>query len=248
MNIFGENNVGCFVRARYGFAAGEGAVLAIVTGDNKTLDELPSNITDPFVVTGINFGQKENVHFQQAFNDRIYTYAFGAGLGQLDVQFAAFMGRKLSDEERQRATAAVTTVLPSPEETLARMLSVYSRGRVSQSKGQAVLSIGDSSVLRGPIIGMQSGTSNTEVGLQTFSITMRLTEVQLIQANGAEQTFRAVDTSAVDGAGVAYYAGGTVENPTAPTAIIGAVESYANTGVGNAAVTAHQLSSFQIAR
>jgi hypothetical protein len=95
---------------------------------------------------------------------------------------------------------------------------------------------------------MTSGTANTEIGLQNFSISMRLTEVQFVKGRGTEQDFGAVDTSGVDDGSVASFDGGTVATPPDPTVIIGAVAAYANSGLPDAAgvsVVASQFDAFQ---
>jgi len=204
--LFGVNDVGCFTIMTASLQEGRGAVLQINGADGKLLGSLPESMESPMVVVGFSSSQRERFSALTAFRDRVYLYAFGADSGELEVQFTAFLGR--SNETALKA--------------LDEFYSKYAQGRVSVSKAQAVLSFGNGSGLRGPIIGMGARTADAEMGLHTFSISMIQLEVQRLQRNSGKGTPAA--SAAV---------GGTPPSPEQIAADL-VLQQMSGTAIGNA--------------
>ena len=98
----------------------------------------------------------ERVTFQRAFNDRIYTYAFGSNIGQLSVQITAFLSTSADI-----ASSAFNT-----------MVNAYAQGRVSVSRKEAVLSFGANNVMRGVVLGMEGHTADVVTGIHQFTLSL----------------------------------------------------------------------------
>jgi hypothetical protein len=188
MRVFGSEPGrlrGCFAAFDIDLTGSEGAVLRLPEGGDITM--LPRREEGgPFnyglVVTNLSFDQKELVNFLRCFGSRIYTYAFGADLGDLTVQFAGFLAGGVSKvlgvgDSTSQFTAS--KVVPD-------FLRAYRQSRVSASRKLAIVSLGGSS-LSGFIVGMKSSTMRAESNVQMFTMNLKLVSVQGANAVGGQQ-------------------------------------------------------------
>jgi len=159
--IFGndQNIRGCFTVFHINASSGRGAILRMPQYSLPT-----SSYTDPLLVVGFSYSQKEATHMVKTFGDRTYTYAFGHDprSSVLQVNFVGFMirGKQYS------------SVVDS-------FNKAYKASRVSEGKAYAQLGFGAAtSPLRGFVIGMSSNTLDPETSVQGFAVDLALIEVQ----------------------------------------------------------------------
>jgi len=182
MRVFGSDSKsrgssrGCFVAFDLDVSGSEGAVLRMP--DTSNIKMLPNReaggaLNYPLVVVGVSFNQGEIAQFLKCFGGAIYTYAFGGDLGDLKVDFVGFLAGGVS-----RQLSAVDQNVQFAESNVVQdFLASYKQSRLSASRKLATLSIAGG-YLQGLILGMQSGTASAENNLQSFSIVMKLVEVQ----------------------------------------------------------------------
>jgi hypothetical protein len=68
----------------------------------------------------------------------------------------------------------------------ARVLEMYAAARISKSKQYASLVQGLGTTIRGQVVSLSSDTNNTEGNIQSFTLAMKLTEVQEGKASGGD--------------------------------------------------------------
>ena len=175
MNIFGRSNTGltrgCFVKFELDTAGSKGASLTICSSDGK--DVILPNTENPYlpvVLTGVDISQQESVGRLKCFRSRVYTYAFGADVGNVTVSFAVFLA---SGKVNKPNVAGSKPATVQASDVVATMLNLYKSGRVSQSKRSAVLSMGtDGSSIKGQIDTFKSGTQDLEHNIQSIQMGM----------------------------------------------------------------------------
>jgi len=178
MRVFGSDPGrlrGCFAAFDIDVAGSQGAVLRLPEGgDIKMLPrrEAGGPMNYGMVVTNISFDQQELVNFLRCFGSRIYTYAFGADLGNLTIQYAAFLAGGVA---RTLGSGNVTQFRES--KVIPDFLTAYRESRVSASRKLASISLNGGS-LSGFIVGMKSSTMNAESNIQMFTMNMKLVEIQ----------------------------------------------------------------------
>lgn len=178
MRVFGSEPGrlrGCFAAFDIDTTGSQGAVLRLPEGG--TIKMLPRReeggaLNYGLLVTNISFDQQELVNFLRCFGSRIYTYAFGADLGNLTVQYAGFLAGGV---QRALGTGEVTQFIQS--RTVPDFLTAYREGRVSASRKLASISLNGSS-LSGFIIGMKSSTMRAESNIQMFTMNLKLVAIQ----------------------------------------------------------------------
>jgi len=179
MTIFGTDSSrrGCFVAFTSDIDKGHGSILQMPLGEIADYQELPegANFEYPAIVTNIQIQQQENVHFLKCFNQRIYTYTFGADLGNITVNYLAFLARGVAVGAGQQAPQVNNNF----SQAVRDFLESYREGRVSFSRRFATLSFGGVSKIRGLVTGMSSQTANAETSLQNFSL--KLTTVEALE-------------------------------------------------------------------
>jgi hypothetical protein len=177
MKIFGTDSTtrGCFVAFTTGVSEGRGTILELRDEADNALKLPEDSFSFPLLVTSVNLAQSERVFFLRCFNQRIYTYTFGAEIGQITIDFMGFLisgvenaGGAAGDGEAGGALSGIAD----------RVLGRYSKSRVSRSRKFATLSFAGISTLRGLVTSMSSSTANTETNIQKFSITLTTVEVQ----------------------------------------------------------------------
>lgn len=160
MYVFGNDTGarGCFKSFNIHNAIKRGAYLQMPTGY-----ELPRTSTDPFVVTGLTFGQKEKYHLVQCFNDTVHTYAFGHDPTSsiVTVDFTGFM---------------ISTDGTTWSDLFSSMLMEYQSNRLSQLPEYATVYIGQYP-LRGFLVSMSSSTASDQHNLQHFRMDLLAVEV-----------------------------------------------------------------------
>lgn len=159
--IFGNDKKsrGCYVEMMQKVGVIGGATLTLPGGGM-----LPANSTDPVFITGVNIAQKERYSIVQCFNNKNYAYAFGHDptVSVMNVTFIVFM-----------STQGGTVF----GDSLKTMLNAYKNARISESTKYATLSIGHLAV-QGFVVGMDSGTVDTEHNTQSFTVQILLVEAQ----------------------------------------------------------------------
>ena len=171
MFLFGADKTarGCYRRLDVNTHFSRGAVLKLPDGS-----ELPTKATaggvknkaamqaDPYLVTGLAFGEKEKYYLVQCFGDVTHTYAFGhdPASSAISVQFMAYM---ISQDGSSRSSAVQT------------FLSAYKTNRISKNPKYAYVLIGDK-LLKGFVIGLQSSTTNSEHNIQSFEMVLLAVE------------------------------------------------------------------------
>lgn len=179
MRVFGTDHLrGCFAAFDIDTSESQGAVLQLPEGGSiNTLPKREGSDGGPLhygmLVTSISFDQAELVNFLKCFGSRIYTYAFGADLGNLTVQYVGFLaggvGRTLGQQDS--ATEFVDSKVVS------NFLTAYDEGRVSRSGKLASISL-NGVALRGLIVGMRSSTKWTQQNIQAFTMQLKLVSIQ----------------------------------------------------------------------
>jgi len=197
MRVFGTDSTsprGCFMAFDVDTVSSGGAVVRLpqLGQDIQTLpNQAEGRFNYPLVAVNVAFSQKELVAFLQCFGSRIYTYTFGADLGDLSVSFVGFLSGGRSKVFGQDVAASEF----SKADVVNDFLTAYKQSRVSASRKLAKVSLGSGACLQGFIIGMDSSTMAVETNLQAFNLKMKLVEVQ-----GAQQTGGGEGTSQQSGA------------------------------------------------
>ena len=162
MKVFGtDTSMGCFIRFNLDASNSRGTTLKLPGGT-----ELPGKDQYPLVVTGVNFHLKENVAHLKCFNTRVYTFAFGADIGALEVTYVGFLnqGSEYKDGAGSGGGGGDTDVVTT-------MLQAYDQSRISASKKEAILYMGTTGeVIRGQIVGITSQTKSAMSNLQSFTV------------------------------------------------------------------------------
>ena len=160
MEIFGNNqNIrGCFSVFRLDSQAGRGAMLMLPSGDSMPTEDY----NDPLLVTGFQMQQQESISFVKTFG-KVYSYAFGhePNGSVLTVNFVGFM---ISGKQYSGVVGDV--------------LQKYGDNRISQQPKYAKLALGNTTPLRGFVMGMSSQTQDSQTSVQFFGVTLALVEAQ----------------------------------------------------------------------
>ena len=160
MEIFGNNqNIrGCFSVFRLDSQAGRGALLVLPDGNSMPTE----SYNDPLLVTGFTMQQQEATSYVKTFG-KVYTYAFGhePSGSMLTVHFVGFMisGKQYSG-------------------VVGEVLAKYANNRISRYPRYAKLALGNTTPLRGFVVGMNSQTQDSQTSIQFFTVTLALVEAQ----------------------------------------------------------------------
>jgi hypothetical protein len=169
MTIFGDGGGrGCFLAFNVATQQSRGAMLSLPSGDTVPMP----NITTGLIVTGVGLGQSESLAHMKCFGDAIYTYVFGANVGDLSVNFLAFLcaGRVVGDKAEPAGQAGGGAFKTA--------LKYYADNRISKSRKYAVLSMGDNGgTLSGQVVSLQGNVESTENNIYAFSLGLKLTSV-----------------------------------------------------------------------
>lgn len=142
MTIFGDAR-GSFRAIELDAKNGRGITITTPGGDPVGSSSL---------VTSFSVSQYENFSIAQCLNGGVHMYTFG------------------HDPQHSMFTVGVTSFLSSCEgssaEDLANAVSVYSAGRVSESKSEASMSVGNASFF-GYLIGQQIDVVDTQLNIVT---------------------------------------------------------------------------------
>lgn len=166
MDIFGNFNQvrGCFYRHSLtvkGVSGVGGAknINLILPAANLHIGTKNS----PYVITAVDFSQKEKYSFVECFDDRVYTYGFGHDpkASFISVKFVAF--------------------LASPDGGFSNSVNLladaYSKSRLSKAKSPAKLIIGGSTYW-GFVVGFESSTVNAEYNIKEVVLLLAITSAQ----------------------------------------------------------------------
>ena len=159
MEIFGNNTSvrGCFAKAKLKIESGRGAYLRLPDGS-----ELPNSLSDPLLVIGFNYIQKDSVQITKTFGNTVHGYTFGHDPLNSIMQ-VSFLGFLSND------TGLIN-----------RFNSAYEGARISKSFKPAVLSIGTKGDrLVGYVVAMNSDTRDHIHGIQHFTLDMMLLTPQV---------------------------------------------------------------------
>ena len=164
--IFGNdsNLRGCFMVHRMQPGSSRGAQLILPSG---ALPATTSSYSEPLMCVGFDCQLREKVLFNKCFAGRTYTYAFGhdpaaSTIGVHLLGFLAGIGYGVS--------ATRTASFSSPSSVVDTVLKAYANNRVSAQKQWAMLMLGNSTPLRGFVVGMSSSTNDQQRSLQSFTI------------------------------------------------------------------------------
>jgi len=192
MRIFGTDSTrrGCFAAFTTDIGGGKGSILEVRDKDGGVI-ELPASadFSFPLLVTNVSINQDERAHFLKCFNDRIYTYAFGADVGLVSIDFLGFLVKGTVSGSGEVGGGGFSNITDT-------FLSAYKNARLSASLKFATLSLAGSSQLKGLITNMRSATSNAETNIQSFTMTLTTVEVQ---GPDAPPVVGAPDAGATDG-------------------------------------------------
>jgi len=140
---------------------------------SKIPSESTQGSANPFVITSVSMKQDEAVTHLKCFNDAIYTYAFGADTGDVQVEFLAFL------TTGGGAGAQGGTPAYQAGGAFGTALSLYKDARISASKKPVSLVIGiNGGTISGQLVGMQSGTYSNELNIQKFNFILKLVKTQ----------------------------------------------------------------------
>jgi hypothetical protein len=132
-----------------------------------TLPDESDPIKLPVVVTDVTSTLKENVSHLKCFNTRVYTYTFGADLGQLVVSFAGFLTKGVQYNPDGGGKGGGSS------DVMSKFLSNYNESRISASKDEAILHLGTSGeVIRGQVVEFRTATQNLDGNIQRFQLVM----------------------------------------------------------------------------
>jgi len=152
---------GCFTSWTISVEGNHNAVLTLPDDTELPAQEEVSPL--PLIVTGINLTQEETVAVQPCFEDRIFTYAFGAAPGELTVQFLIFLGDGAEFNGPFNADGW--------SDTFNEVLNAYKDNRVSQQTEPAILTF-MSRAVKGFIKGMSTSVADLQHNM--YSCTFRL--------------------------------------------------------------------------
>ena len=167
MEIFGNSSGvrGCFVNFNFNNST-MGARLSL-PGGALTVKISPSQ---PYVVTGLTFGQKEKYHLVQCFDDTVHTYAFGhdpaSSIVSVEVTGFIIEGGPHGRHRRRGSHSSLFT----------DTLEAYAASRLSQIPEYGYVYLGQA-VLKGFLIGMSSSTIDPQFNLQRFTFDLLAVEV-----------------------------------------------------------------------
>ena len=148
MTIFSMNDRGKFVSVGLDTEDGQGIQVSIAGGE--------SPIGEASLVTSFSAEQRENYSVAQCLNGGMFLYTFGHD--PANSQFSLGI------------TSFLRTCHGEVGSELAKALSIYRTGRVSQSKALSTLSVGDAA-LRGYLVGQGVVVTDNVVGTVTATYT-----------------------------------------------------------------------------
>lgn len=148
MTVFSVNDRGKFASVGLDTSDGQGIQVSIAGAG--------SPIGDASLVTSFSAVQRENFSVAQCLNGGMFLYTFG------------------HDPNSSQFGLSVTSFLRTCDgdigAELAKALSAYQNGRVSQSKALSTLSIGDAA-LRGYLVGQDIAVTDSIIGTVTTNYT-----------------------------------------------------------------------------
>ena len=148
MTVFSMNDRGKFASVGLDTSDGQGIQVSI--------GGVGSPIGEASLVTSFSAAQRENFSVAQCLNGGMFLYTFG------------------HDPNASQFGLSVTSFLRTCDNDiggeLAKALSAYQSGRVSQSKALSTLSIGDAA-LRGYLVGQDIAVTDAVIGTVTTNYT-----------------------------------------------------------------------------
>ena len=170
MTIFGDGGGrGCFIKFNFSATPSKGAILSLPSGAKIPAADASTGL----VVTDVSLSQSESVAHLKCFNDTIYTFVFGANLGDVTVGFLAFLsGGKINNR------GSVSNAGLTGGGSFATVLKYYADNRISKIKKLATVSMGGGEVISGQVVGMSTSTQNAETNIQSFQIFLKTTKTQ----------------------------------------------------------------------
>lgn len=141
MTVFSMSGRGKFRAINMDTADGQGVQVSIPGVD--------SSVGESSLVTSFSASQRENYSVAQCLNGGVFMYTFGHD--PMQSQFALGV------------TSFLNTCDGKNGADLAKALSAYQAGRVSQSKALSTLSVGDAA-LRGYLVGQSVQVASAEIG------------------------------------------------------------------------------------
>ena len=170
--IFGDGGGrGCFIKFNFSSKPSQGAVLHFP--DNNTIPA--STGSSGLIVTSVSQAQKESVSHLRCFNDTIYTFVFGADVGDLTVNFLAF----LCAGNTKSGSGSPSAAGLAGGGSFNKVLQYYANNRISQSQKLAYLTMGDQGgAIAGQVVGLAGSTESTELNIQSFQLYLKTTTPQ----------------------------------------------------------------------
>jgi len=162
MFVFGNDKGarGCYISFNVHNGFKRGAYLQLPDGT-----ELKQDSSDPYIVTGLSFAQKEKYQLVQCFEDTVHTYAFGHDptSSLISVEFTGFMIAKGGEDYSA---------------LFDNMFMAYYNNRISMEPRYSYVYMG-SRLIGGFLVGMQSSTADPMHNLQKFSLDLLAVEVHI---------------------------------------------------------------------
>lgn len=157
MLIFnGGKGRGCIMPLKIDVRDSHGITLELPGG--QTFPAKASGSEMPFITIGASFSLQEIVSHLRCFNDAIYTYAFGNGVGSAQMQLVCPL-------MSAGGTASATNIK--------QMVTAYASGRISKSlKNCKLMFCSDGLVIPGQLVGLSCQPYSAEHNL--FVITASL--------------------------------------------------------------------------
>ena len=175
MYVFGndQKSRGCFSVQNIHEGISQGATLYLPEAPKPmypkapeaTEDSTETAVVEPYLITAIEFAQKEKYHLVECFDDTVHTYAFGFDpkASLITVHFTAF----IMAQDGSGVSAA-----------FGDLLGAYNVSRLSQSQQLATVAFGSAGVIQGFVVALSSSTADAQHNLQNFSITLLAVEAQ----------------------------------------------------------------------
>jgi len=151
---------GCFTAIAVSLSNGRGVQLSFDGGSELW----PAEKQYQYLATELRFSEREKYHLIQCFGEKVYTYAFGhdASNSVASVTFISFL---VGENGVDRA------------DIISRFAAQYSMRRVSVDRKTAQIILG-SNVLKGFVVGLDSGTVDPHHNLQSFTVHLVLVDDQ----------------------------------------------------------------------
>ena len=159
MVIFGLDRSkpsGCFAVFDYDVSKSQGVTLRLPKGE-----WFPRQGGGAIVCTKVTVQDNERYAVKPCFDQRIYTYGFGRGVGEISLEYVIFGSGGVA-KTLGRSGGARTI---RGQSAVKDFFGAYDKSRLSQSGAQAILSFGGGMTKRGIITGMEFSTVSTELNM-----------------------------------------------------------------------------------